>query len=220
VSPSPSSSRQLPHCSAPGSVDDVVEDEELEVGVEVEVELDVLLVVCVDEVTVVLLGGSDVVDEVVVLVVDASAVVDVVSVVLVVVGRMVVEVVSVVLVVVGRTVVDVVSVVLVVVARVVLVVVGSSVVEVVDDVGSTVVVVVTAPAWASDPSDASHTRARSDASMLRRHDGQAPQTRSSKGTAATPPPTSGSVQKRGRIRVSRSFAEAMSASSAASSAAS
>ena len=185
----------MPHCSTPGSVDEVVDDE-LEVGVEVEVELDVLLV-SLDDVTVVLLGGSDVLDELLVLVVETGVVVEVVSVVLVVVGRMVVEVVT-----------------------VVLVVVGSTVVDVVDDVGSTVVVVVTAPAWASDPSDASHTRARSDASMLRRHDGQAGQTRSSKATAAITAAHQRSRQKRGRIRVSRSFAAAMSASSAASSAAS
>jgi hypothetical protein len=188
----------LPHCSVPGSVDDVV-DEELEVGVEVDVELEVL-VVSVDEVTVVL-PGSEVLDELLVVVVEASVVVDVVSVVLVVVGRTVVVVVSMVLVV-GRMVVEVVSVVLVVVSRTVVdvvsvvLVVGSNVVEV-DDVGSTVVVVVTTPAWASDPSDASHTKARSDASMLRRHDGQARQTRSSKGRAAIPPPTSGGVRSAG-----------------------
>jgi hypothetical protein len=83
-----------------------------------------------------------------------------------------------------------------------------------------VVVVVTTPACASDPSQASHARARNDTRMLRWHDGQASETRSSNRGPATPPPTSGDAQNTGRMRVSRSLAVAMRASSAASSAAS
>jgi len=63
------------------------------------------------------------------------------------------------------------------------VLVAATVVLVVDD-GVVVVVVVPSAAWASDPSDASHTSAETSATILSRHDGQAWQTTSSN-TAST-----------------------------------